>query len=1032
MSFGKRVPKKRASCCATCTVDSNEEVSKYNAKVRTLSSEDHKHLYKDSSQPRKVMRRCSLRERIKQYDRKKDQVERKVSLESPSEWLQDLSTLHAKHTVDKPNSSIFEILENHMSSSIPLNDVGSSDLVSLVGNTSISSGIITKIADMLNIDEASNNYCLSFNCYFKDEKVVRDVIRNKAYLEQLIMYLVVDLDEYGETEITEFVDNDSCHYTLAVYDFESLTLIYADTLGWSVPEEFVSSLKSLLASLDYPSVFHTILCHSPNNLDIHACVKSCSPLYPLQTSSVTSCLAVIVCMVIASVHFDTFLTLAMGVQTHENSYFHYLQDISDHSKFLRLIIGSWIANDCINLNYIACCSKMTGFQGDDTLPNNSEDVHKTNINNNEKSYLRSNVKMGPKLSNFGIGEFKSTSSGGIDALISCRPVVHFCKPNHLRLKLSLKDGRSLYKMFKSSGKNDRTAMRNIVEFLNSYKAVEWIKSKTFRNPSKISSHRLRKNKTCNIIDFPDDIQEYFIKNPELSFERKIMYLVLRVYIRGCSSIMTKKFSCSPAGKNDRAAIKRINAYVRSQEFRDFVVNSARTEQKLPEEKLSHAEFDDLILKKPLIHHIKDKNILKLECQLLTGKKVYRGFACSQSGKGDTKAMSAIEKFVNSVEATEWLRSKYRVKPNKNPGVKRKEKVPRDDNWTACGALHVGSEVKNFFETVEFDFRKRVVMSKGVSTCYEGNAIITENEKWGKTHRFDESYILDESLVTEKGVFPAVTMYVTCSSKSRECKAQCGTLLKAFANTVIGTECPGCHAQLHFPDKECNNCLCSSTPKWYSINNELYCSACYQYQQKHNEARPSELNIKNIQSVSRLYHPHFVCGWRLKLVIYSNNMSVWNLFMHRENPKFHSTKHEEIEEKPNISQLNLNISAADSTSKCQKVIIRSRDNKSILCNRCISENVSPPFTCTSQTELMKHMSTAHKFALINCATCWSESGALVNFENEHQLQQHIQESHKINQRLTSDTGHERDQDSLEATTQVEIDEAVIALLDSSQM
>lgn len=1019
MEFGKRVPKRKASCCSTCTLP-HEGRERSQRRRKGFSSEAEQ-----SKEPAKPKR--STRKTCANYSKEEE------ACVSPADWLSDCSVLESVNLLEKPDWDVFQIFLSHVDSGIGPNGLEVSDLLSLIGRNCISLGVVKRIEHILNRD-ASSKYCFNFNYFLSDEKRMTQIIQSRFPVSQLIMYLCIDRDEDEETYLLDISEGDfMLHFTLAVFDFDSLTLMYADTLGLNIPGIFTDKLKELLSNLNCPSLFHTVLCHPPNDDECHTCDSECSPLYPLQNCDTASGLAVIVCMVIAFMKYDTYLSLVMGISNEESLYFQYLQDISKSSKLLRLVICSWLVNDCINFNNVASYDELTQYPETGVPLGFGKQFSNSLLKETKQIYSGSclGINTEPDIMS-SIPDSKFNSTSGLDELIACRPVVHFCKPDHFRLKLTMKDGRSLYKMFKCTGKGDQAAMCVITEFLNSYKVVEWVKSKTFRNASVIPNTRLRKNKTCNILDFPDDVQGYFIKNPELSFERKIRYLVLRIYIRGCPSVMTKKFRCTPAGKHDGNAIKRINAYINSKEFRDVVINNARADLSFSDEKLNHADFDDLILRKPIIHYIKERSILKLECQLRTGKRIYRGFACSSAGKGDLKTMATIQKFLTSKEAADWVRSKYEIKLDKKKNQKQKmaTKPPKDD-WIPDGELSVGYEVKSFFDKIDFDFRKRIVMAKGVQSLYEGNAIITENEKWGKTHRFDETYMLNDPLLSEKGSFPAVTMYISCSSKSSQCKAQCGTPLKDLANTTIGSECPGCHCVLEFPTKECINCSTNSTPKWYSLNGELMCSACYQYQIKHNDSRPTELKMKSSQGISRLYHSHFVCGWRLKLVIYSNDLSTWKLFKHKDNDDFHSILVEEIDKKPDVSLLPAAV-LVSKPPKCQKVIIRNKDSKSILCSRCISENSSAPFVCTSQTELMKHISMSHKINFMNCASCWSESGAIVNFENEHELQQHIQQNHKGEHQYPEEIDHDRENDPIETNRQVELDEAVIALLEPSPM
>ncbi|KAK3888844.1 hypothetical protein Pcinc_007110 [Petrolisthes cinctipes] len=58
--------------------------------------------------------------------------------------------------------------------------------------------------------------------------------------------------------------------------------------------------------------------------------------------------------------------------------------------------------------------------------------------------------------------------------------------------------------------------------------------------------------------------------------------------------------------------------------------------------------------------------------------------------------------------------------------------------------------------------------------------VTENKNWGRIHRFDETYEFEKQPTecsTNIKVYPAVIMYISCSSRTSACRIQLSRSLK---------------------------------------------------------------------------------------------------------------------------------------------------------------------------------------------------------------------------------------------------------------
>ncbi len=146
--------------------------------------------------------------------------------------------------------------------------------------------------------------------------------------------------------------SDNCrkgnHFTLAVYSMDTRRLIYGDTLGWPIPEEFVCTINNIATLFNEPAP-HITICHT-HEFDSNTCNLSCSKFYPVQTCNDVCGVAVIVMCSLATYSRKNFINLAVGCEN--NGRLCHIKFISEWSGFLRYIICQWIVRDSIDITEI--------------------------------------------------------------------------------------------------------------------------------------------------------------------------------------------------------------------------------------------------------------------------------------------------------------------------------------------------------------------------------------------------------------------------------------------------------------------------------------------------------------------------------------------------------------------------------------------------------------------------------------------------------------------------------------------------------
>ena len=137
------------------------------------------------------------------------------------------------------------------------------------------------------------------------------------------------------------------HWTLCHVDTQYRTVTYCDSLAWSSPINLLDRIGKFIQATcnEEVSLYKFMYAHDPHSeSNGHRCLSSCSPLYPLQRCGNVCGVVVMVVAAIACLAIDFFRRLTKKMdQTPQRSTF--LRNPTTYSKYLRLVLMSWIANN---------------------------------------------------------------------------------------------------------------------------------------------------------------------------------------------------------------------------------------------------------------------------------------------------------------------------------------------------------------------------------------------------------------------------------------------------------------------------------------------------------------------------------------------------------------------------------------------------------------------------------------------------------------------------------------------------------------
>ena len=341
--------------------------------------------------------------------------------------------------------------------------------------------------------------------------------------------------------------------------------------------------------------------------------------------------------------------------------------------------------------------------------------------------------------------------------------------------------------------------------------------------------------------------------------------------------------------------------------------------------LNTKKIEHLLAGQVQLSYLQSEFKLRLRCKLKQGGQfLSKRFSCSQAGKSDLVALQDIQSFIDSDLCTEWLEkgisgsianmSSINEKgmnslPPSSSGTQNSSVINKSHSqhlaihknnvtveWIEDGQVAVGVETRRYLDALKFNVTTEYKVHKHIEPVYDADTLtvsVCKNVVWGKTHRPDDTYKL---LHLSNKPFTAVTMYVTCSSKSAQCKSACGSLLASLETTSF--QCGHC-GFISESSQSCGNCSSVISSQWCKQDNGLFlCKACDLFIRRTGRMRPkiTKPTVPSVQST----HSHFKCQWQIKLVINSSNLKTWTVYKKSNNTFCH--QEETIQElvRPSLS------------------------------------------------------------------------------------------------------------------------------------
>ncbi|XP_064638491.1 uncharacterized protein LOC135494445 [Lineus longissimus] len=450
------------------------------------------------------------------------------------------------------------------------------------------------------------------------------------------------------------------------------------------------------------------------------------------------------------------------------------------------------------------------------------------------------------------------------------------KNNNLQLHIQLNVDKEakFTRQFPCEGED---SVETVQAFLNSEECLAWVQG----------LHALFRTMTV-----PKNLRSFLSANPLLKYCEPDQLMLMMKPRKG--GPVTKDFDCTELGFEDAEAMRRVNDFVSGLEVYDWLQKEHGVETALDFEGVTC--FKDLLVKPYTLRYAEPASI-RLRACFKNGKVVFKGFSCTAKGLEDEEAMARIEAFANGPEGMAWAR--------KNASVQDAE---GRNEWVESGTLAVGLETRWFFDNFKFDTKNCLNYNKKCVDCIVPNAVsvsIKKHDTWGITHRTDETYTLTEEV--EPGSIQ-VTRYVSCSGVTSACRTECGALLNEVNQGQDEQYCQACSLML-YTDEEmlaCTHCglKSGSRKSWGKVDGHLMCVACYRYYKKTHRLRSKEIIEKFSASKMKINHKHLQCGWKMKLVLYSDDMSTWKLFKCRGNDFYHQEEAYQPTKRPSQSQRDM--------------------------------------------------------------------------------------------------------------------------------
>ena len=158
--------------------------------------------------------------------------------------------------------------------------------------------------------EQSNTFCWVLNTVNDIERLVER--RLQSYKPSSLIFFVSVAISTGKTVLASD-HHRGIHWTLCQVNHTNKSVVYADTLGWQVPEGLTEKVNHFINAVYREDItdYEMNICHKPESTvnGHHSCTPSCAK-YPVQTCS-NVCGVISMVMAALATHKEEDLFLQM-------------------------------------------------------------------------------------------------------------------------------------------------------------------------------------------------------------------------------------------------------------------------------------------------------------------------------------------------------------------------------------------------------------------------------------------------------------------------------------------------------------------------------------------------------------------------------------------------------------------------------------------------------------------------------------------------------------------------------------------------
>ena len=228
------------------------------------------------------------------------------------------------------------------------------ELSMICGNRWLSDDHMTWLMKELN-HSGSDTYCVYLNGVLKTDPMKFRKFRCRDNLPSKVVFSInVGLSPTGDT----YFGTDrtpGCHWTMCHIDTIQKKITYGDSMAWNYPKSLIEKTNMYIKAIspsDDVANYTIVTCHDPSFTasGAHCCGKTCANFYPLQTCG---SICGVVVMIMAAIACNNPAYFSHLSTRHDQGIAGvFLQTPSRFSKYLRLVIASWIAENSVNTSYV--------------------------------------------------------------------------------------------------------------------------------------------------------------------------------------------------------------------------------------------------------------------------------------------------------------------------------------------------------------------------------------------------------------------------------------------------------------------------------------------------------------------------------------------------------------------------------------------------------------------------------------------------------------------------------------------------------